>query len=113
MTIADVDIRTTKRADELSAGDRIAPGFLPTGEPANVLYVHPYQLGDEEWALVVHQVDGCKPDSDCFLAAGQIWVDRLATPDRTLGLPEAHPVPNTITEQRFAVRRYTQNGSPR
>jgi hypothetical protein len=110
---APTDIRTTKRADDLSAGDRIAPGFLPTGQPAEVLFVQPYELKGEAWVRVVYQFEDGDVDSDRFTAGGRIWVDRLAPSDRTCGLPEPHPVPNTITEQRFPVRRYTQNAGPR
>ena len=60
------------RADQLVAGDHIAPGFLPTGQAADVTYV-------EQWVAVVYRYPNGETDTDYFLADGLIWVDTPTT----------------------------------
>lgn len=57
-----------KRADALRPGDRIAPGFLPLGDPAEVLFTYRYTNSETPWVTVVHRDEDGLPDVDFFLA---------------------------------------------
>lgn len=65
-------------AGQLAPGDRIAPGFLPDGEAAEVRYVEPYQLTGEPWALVVCRLHDGYPESHYFRADSPIPLEALA-----------------------------------
>lgn len=71
----------SRSADLLTVGDRIAGGFLPpTREPAEVAFVHPYQLGTSSWVFVAYLLPGGAPDSDRWLADAMIPLDAIADP---------------------------------
>src|SRR4051812_39241284 len=71
----------SRSADLLTVGDRIAEGFLPpTREPADVAWLHPYQLGASSWVYVSYLLPGGTPDSERFLADAMIPLEALADP---------------------------------
>jgi hypothetical protein len=71
----------TRPAAHLNVGDRIADGFLPpTREPAEVVFVHPYQLGTSAWVFVAYTLPGGAPDSDRWLADAQIPLEAIYDP---------------------------------
>lgn len=66
-------------ASQLVPGDRIAAGFLPNGDSAEVLFTTPYRLGERDsWVLVVSRFADGAADSDHFLADAQIPLEGLA-----------------------------------
>jgi hypothetical protein len=79
-TVTETPDTLTRRADQLVPGDRIAAGFLPSAQPAAVLFVHTYvsrNLG-EAWVFVAHQEDGYGPSSDYWLAGALIPLEYAA-----------------------------------
>lgn len=78
-------VRTTKRADELVVGDRIARRFLVFGEPAQVIFVRPYRLKDdsERWMFVAYKDDSGFHDSTSLLALRPVPIE--ARPADPLG----------------------------
>jgi hypothetical protein len=71
----------TRRAAELQVGDRIAAGFLPSAQPADVLFVHPYVNRRHDrvdfWMFVAYS-DGYGPDCERFIATATIPLERAA-----------------------------------
>lgn len=66
-------------ARDLAVGDRIAAGFLPTGEPADVAFVLPYAGHRNDWVFVVVLPEGGRPEGMPLLADACI---PLAAPER-------------------------------
>ena len=63
-----------RAASEVAAGDRIAAGFLPDGDPAEVLFTTTYRLSAnrEPFVLVVYRADDSDPDDYHFRADSRI-----------------------------------------
>ena len=75
MTTESVTETTVWRpASEVAAGDRIAAGFLPDGEAAEVLFTYAYDLSanSEPFVLVVYRADDSDPDVEHFRADARI-----------------------------------------
>jgi hypothetical protein len=67
-----------RRASELIAGDRIAAGFLPEGDPADVVFVFNYTAHSVSWTFVAYQFPDAVVDSDSFLASAVIPLEAVA-----------------------------------
>lgn len=62
----------------LTVGDRIAAGFLPHREAAEIVFVHHYTIGDQPWVFAAYALAGGWPDSDYFLADARIPLTVMA-----------------------------------
>lgn len=93
-----------RSAADLRPGDRIAAGFLPSGDAATVLFTTPYRLGGRDsWVLVVSRFADGTADADHFLGHALIPLEASADPtgmnfsdlaDRLTA--EAKPVPADV-----------------
>ena len=97
------DRRETKAAADLKPGDRIAEGFLPTGEASEVLFVHSYQGADDRyaWALVVYRWSDGTADADHFIADKQIPVE--PTDPTGLGFSREADDPTPVSPARVPL----------
>lgn len=96
---ADVADQPVKRAAaELAVGDRIAEGFLPTGEPADVLFLDHYTHGGMSWVLVVYRFADGEPYANSFAADRQIRLESVA--DNGMGYSREADDPTPVIPAR-------------
>jgi hypothetical protein len=74
--------RIVRPASDLAVGDRVAAGFLPGGNPAEVLFTTPYRLSAESqpWVLVVSRIATGEANADHYLAHARIPLEHVADP---------------------------------
>lgn len=66
-------------AANLTVGDRIAAGFLPERDAAEVGFVHHHLRGEDPWVFVAyHFPGGAVPNSSYFRADAQIPLEGVA-----------------------------------
>ncbi len=83
-------------AADLNPGDRIAAGFLPDGDAADIEYVRPYEAHGDRWVLVVHRFDDGVYDSWAFLADKPIPLQRRADLFEGRTTAVLQPKPDTL-----------------
>jgi hypothetical protein len=95
-------IPISRRASELIAGDRIAAGFLPEGDPAGVVFVLNYTAHRAPWTFVAYQFPDAVVDSDNFLANAVIPLEAVA--DRSgLGFSREPDDPAPVSSGRVPL----------
>lgn len=79
LTVTQPPDTSTKAAADLAPGDRIASGWLPEGEAADVLLAIPYSAHRSDWVFVAyrHFGDGY-PAADSFLADAVVPLEVVA-----------------------------------
>jgi hypothetical protein len=65
-------------AVQLTVGDRIAAGFLPEREAAEIVFVHRYLLAEDPWVFVAYTLPGGAPGSTYLRADARIPLEYLA-----------------------------------
>lgn len=67
-------------ASQLAVGDRIAARFLPTRDPATIVFVLPYKLAGRDWVYLTHRDGEHAPEPSWFKAEEPIWLESVAAP---------------------------------
>jgi hypothetical protein len=65
-------------AVQLTVGDRIAAGFLPEREAAEIVFAHRYLLAEDPWVFVAYTLPDGAPGSTYLRADARIPLERLA-----------------------------------
>lgn len=65
-------------ASQLAVGDRIAARFLPTRDPATIVFVLPYELAGKTWMFLVHRDGVHAPEPSWFQADEPVWLESVA-----------------------------------
>jgi hypothetical protein len=65
-------------AVQLTVGDRIAAGFLPEREAAEIVFVHRYLLAEDPWVFVAYTLPGGAPGSTYLRADARIPLTVMA-----------------------------------
>jgi len=103
-------------ASQLAVGDRIAATFLPSRDPAVVLFVLPYTLTGRAWVFVVHRDGDHSPEVSWFGAEKATWLKSVADtglsysrePESTVVTPvpagvDGHPEGGRVPELAYVA----------